>query len=162
MSPHLLDELHRNTGNSLKQPTSKSVWALWPLLPSVSWAFPTIPIWIESAISVVLIGTATLCFWHQWPGLTQTCREPSVPSCIALAPGAWPQLSLLSRVATSIIISTEYTHTSKHTHTQLKTHTQLNTHTGEWLPLTEFITDRAVIKCLNMGWIKTALFNTKS
>lgn len=123
MSPHLLDELHRNTGNSLKQPTSKSVWALWPLLPSVSWAFPTIPIWVESVISVVLIGTATLCFWHQWPGLTQTCREPSVPSCIALAPGAWPQLSLLSRVATSIIISTEYTHTSKHTHTHSWRHT---------------------------------------
>lgn len=123
MSPHLLEELHRNTGNSLKQPTSKSVWALWPLLPSVSWAFPTIPIWIESAISVVLIGTATLCFWHQWPGLTQTCREPSVPSCIALAPGAWPQLSLLSRVATTIIISTEYTHTSKHTHTHSWRHT---------------------------------------
>lgn len=123
MSPHLLEELHRNTGNSLKQPTSKSVWALWPLLPSVSWAFPTIPIWVESVISVVLIGTATLCFWHQWPGLTQTCREPSVPSCIALAPGAWPQLSLLSRVATSIIISTEYTHTSKHTHTHSWRHT---------------------------------------
>lgn len=123
MSPHLLEELHRNTGNSLKQPTSKSVWALWPLLPSVSWAFPTIPIWVESVISVVLIGTATLCFWHQWPGLTQTCREPSVPSCIGLAPGAWPQLSLLSRVATSIIISTEYTHTSKHTHTHSWRHT---------------------------------------